>query len=211
MEREKVTITLSIAKEAREGYNPGDKPHGKHASTNVGISIMRADRELDLQRKGWTTSYNPVERWWGAEIDFPPSLDEVFGVPNNKQGAFSLEDVGTLSLEDIAEREGFNDQFEMEEAWKNDGDPRLLLIKIKRYIESNLSSIRSSLKRQTEGSNSKKRDMEILLTHSLQKMLELKRRGGGLRMVINQNPTKMKRSLSLRDYKKLNLALPLMA
>lgn len=42
-----VTIRYSIAKkEARLGDNPGARPHGQHARSNVGVSIMRADCEL---------------------------------------------------------------------------------------------------------------------------------------------------------------------
>ena len=43
---------------------------------------------------GWCIGYDPRERWWGAEIEFPPTLDEVFGVPNNKQAATALFRVG---------------------------------------------------------------------------------------------------------------------
>lgn len=145
-----ITITLSIAKkEVREGYNPGATPHGKHASNNIGVSIMRADRELELQTTGWVISYDPVERWWGAEIDFPPALDEIFGVPNNKQGAVALADLAKLDLEQIAQQEGFNNEHELIDTWKDEKNPRLILIKIKQFIESNLATIRSSLKAQT--------------------------------------------------------------
>jgi hypothetical protein len=144
-----ISVTLSMAKkEAREGHNPGKRDYGAHASNNIGVSIMRADRELDLQRN-WCISYNPVERWWGAEIDFPSALDEVFGVPNNKQAATALDDFGSTSIDDIAEREGFRNQHEMEAEWKRVKDPRLLLLEIKRFIDSNLSSIRSALTAQT--------------------------------------------------------------
>ncbi|WP_202613423.1 hypothetical protein, partial [Escherichia coli] len=66
--------------------NPGDTPWGKHARRNTGISIVRAGRELDIDM-AWVNEYDPVERWWGIEVDFPPALDEVFGVTNNKQSA----------------------------------------------------------------------------------------------------------------------------
>lgn len=147
---EKVKVTLSIAKkEAREGQAAGSRSYGQHAAKNIGVSVMRADRELDLQRNGWVIGYNPVERWWGAEIDFPPSLDEVFGVPNNKQGAATLEDFASLEIDEIAEREGFDTQHEMEAEWKAEGDPRLLLLHVKRFLDSNIQSIRNALAAQT--------------------------------------------------------------
>ena len=64
----------------------GAKPYGKHAAKNVGVSIVREGRELDLDT-GWTNSYDPTERWWGVEVEFPSTLDEIFGVTNNKQSA----------------------------------------------------------------------------------------------------------------------------
>ena len=76
-------------KEAREekgGQLAGALPHGKHASRNLGVSVVRADREITLDQNLLQT-YDPLERWWGAEIEFPPALDEFFGVTNNKQSA----------------------------------------------------------------------------------------------------------------------------
>lgn len=80
-------------KEAREeekgGQLAGAQPHGKHASRNLGVSVVRADREITLDQNLLQT-YDPLERWWGAEIEFPPALDEFFGVTNNKQSATSF-------------------------------------------------------------------------------------------------------------------------
>lgn len=77
-------------KEAREeekgGQHAGAQPHGKHASSNLGVSVVRADREIALDQNLLQT-YDPMERWWGAEIEFSPALDEFFGVTNNKQSA----------------------------------------------------------------------------------------------------------------------------
>lgn len=77
------------SKEARgekSGQFAGALPHGKHASRNLGVSVVRADREIGLDQNLLQT-YDPMERWWGAEIEFPPTLDEFFGVTNNKQNA----------------------------------------------------------------------------------------------------------------------------
>ncbi len=161
----KVKITFSIAKNiVREGFNPGATPHGKHASDNVGISIVRADRELEMQSNGWVIAYNPVERWWGAEIDFPPALDEIFGVTNNKQSARALADIAAIDLDQLAEREGFKNQHELIDAWNEDGNSRLLLIKIKQYLESNLSAIRKQLTAQTARLTKRYPDGKLPLT-----------------------------------------------
>ena len=84
-----IAIRMSWARQEtvpEDGGDRGAKPYGKHAAKNLGVSIVRAGRELDLDA-GWTNSYDPTERWWGVEIEFPPALDEVFGVTNNKQNA----------------------------------------------------------------------------------------------------------------------------
>ncbi|MBO3707211.1 MAG: ATP-binding protein [Candidatus Accumulibacter sp.] len=143
-----VSVRFSVAKkEARSGHNAGEQPHGKHAKNNVGVSIVRAKRELELQT-GWCNQHDSRERWWGAEVDFPPALDEVFGVTNNKQSARSLAEFSTLGLDQIAEREGFNSEGELIDAWTDDRDPRLVLVRVKQSIESNLSVIRSTIKAQ---------------------------------------------------------------
>ena len=44
-----VKVRYAIAKsDIREGHNPGSRDHGQHAKKNVGLSIIRADRELHL-------------------------------------------------------------------------------------------------------------------------------------------------------------------
>lgn len=82
-----VKVRFSYAKEearqAEPGKNPGSMPHGQHASKNVGVSVVRAGRELELDT-GVVNAYDPRERWWGVEVEFPPSLDDIFGVTNNK-------------------------------------------------------------------------------------------------------------------------------
>lgn len=144
-----VTVTFSVAKkQARDGHNAGDQPHGKHAKNNTGVSVVRADRELELQAV-WCNQYDPRERWWGVEVDFPPALDEVFGVTNNKQSARALTEFASLSLDQIAEREGYSSEGEMIEAWEADEDDRIVLVRVKQAIERNLRFIRGIIKAQT--------------------------------------------------------------
>ena len=68
------------------GSDAGSTPWGKHAGQNLGISLMRAHREILLDDT-WTSASDPTDRWWKIEIDFPPQLDELFGVSYTKQGA----------------------------------------------------------------------------------------------------------------------------
>lgn len=154
-ESHEVRVRFSVAKpKARNGYNAGSRDYGKHARNNIGVSVVRADRELELQT-AWCNQYDPRERWWGVEVEFPPALDEVFGVTNNKQSARALAEFAHLEVTQIAEREDYNTEQKLIEAWEKDNDPRLLLLKIKLKIESNLSTIRNAIKAQT--ANSQKR------------------------------------------------------
>lgn len=93
-----VRVRLSLAKpQARPGRNPGKDTHqGRHARDNSGISVMRADRELVLEK---TLAQEATDRWWGVEIAFDPCLDEVFGVTNNKQDAPYLTQALRLARE----------------------------------------------------------------------------------------------------------------
>lgn len=55
-------------------------------SNGAGVSIVRADREIDY---GWFLLDKRRENyddWWRCEIQFPPALDEMFGVTHIKQG-----------------------------------------------------------------------------------------------------------------------------
>lgn len=74
----------------REGKNPGDFPHGKHASKNRGVSVVRQNREILLEKSfvsGGGSSRDPQNRWWGCEVRFEAGCDSVFGVDHNKQMA----------------------------------------------------------------------------------------------------------------------------
>ena len=71
----------------KKGLNPGNTEFGKnYASKMEGISVVRANREIDFRKFDFYDNLNePQHRWWGCEILFMPELDEAFGVSNNKQ------------------------------------------------------------------------------------------------------------------------------
>ena len=68
--------------------NPGDTPRGRHARHNIGVSVLREDRELVIEdaflREGGSAD-NPQNRWWGCQVEFARDCDELFGVDHNKQ------------------------------------------------------------------------------------------------------------------------------
>ncbi|TBY46629.1 ATP-binding protein [Rhizobium leguminosarum] len=139
-----VTIKASIAKqEAR--MSGGSKAFGQHAKRNQGVSVLRAGRELELNK-----SFELVdarERWWGVEVEFPPGLDDVFGVTNNKQSATGFY---RMIIADDAEAEGVSAQ-EYKKLLVQEGDPRLPMYEISEEIEKTLRELRTAVNKMREG------------------------------------------------------------
>ena len=84
--------------------NPGNTERGRHARHNIGVSVVREDREIVLEdaflREGGSAD-NPQNRWWGCEIHFRRSCDELFGVDHNKQMAANFTQAAkTLARDD---------------------------------------------------------------------------------------------------------------
>lgn len=135
----------------RDGTNRGATAYGRHAAKNIGVSVVRAGRELDLD-DNWVNSYDPVERWWGVEVEFAPELDEIFGVTNNKQSATHFARMATFNWEDEAEEGETSVAFK--QRLLEEGDPRYHLIDITNYIRKQLGEVRKRLEDQTKGTRS---------------------------------------------------------
>ena len=83
---------------------PGSTDYGKHARHNIGVSVVREEREIVLEdaflREGGSDE-NPLNRWWGCEVHFRRSCDELFGVDHNKQMAANFTHAAkTLARDD---------------------------------------------------------------------------------------------------------------
>ncbi|HUY49147.1 MAG TPA: ATP-binding protein [Streptosporangiaceae bacterium] len=148
-EPHEVIVRISYATDAtlpEHGGDRGHEPYGKHARRNVGVSLMRAGRELSLDTS-WVNN-DLRERWWGAEIVFPPELDEVFGVTNNKQAANHFSDLASFYQEDDrAEAEWM----QLREEWREENDPSLALIDVANHLQTQLNQIRTALRQQAAG------------------------------------------------------------
>lgn len=143
-EKHKVFVRYSIAtEETRRGINAGSNKHGSHARENVGVSVIRAGRELELDTS-WTNRYDSRERWWGVEIDFPPGLDDVFGVTNNKQYAINFKELGNLDIENLVKERGQTIS-EFKQELIDDNDPKVHLIEIAVDIKNQIKSLRNIL------------------------------------------------------------------
>lgn len=133
----------------------GAKPYGKHAAKNIGLSIVREGRELDLD-PSWANSYDPTERWWGVEVEFPSVLDEVFGVTNTKQSATVFSQMAQFDWK--AEANPGESLSEFRDRIQSDGDPRALLLPIVDHIRQQIQEVRKRLKKQTAGQRTTKEE-----------------------------------------------------
>lgn len=155
----KVTVRYAVATpdtvDEAGTQDRGKTKYGKHAADNVGISVLRAGRELMLD-DGWCIGYDPRERWWGAEVEFLPALDEVFGVTNNKQAATHFSELARTDWREL--REGDEDFIDVVKRLKEDGDPRGWLLQLSDAITRNLNKLRDRIKAQSAGKRSSRKN-----------------------------------------------------
>ena len=133
----------------RSFANPGSAPWGKHANRNRGVSIVRANRELELSL-AWVNNHEPEERWWSVEVEFDPLLDEIFGVVNNKQHAHAfVSGAGFDWKEDAEAGETFG---AFRERLEETGDERAYLLEVWDWIEAQIRAMRKERSKIKEGS-----------------------------------------------------------
>ena len=155
----RVNVRYSVATDKTvEVAGAGDRgrtDYGRHAQKNIGVSVVRAGRELMLD-PAWCIGYDPRERWWGAEVEFPPALDEVFGVTNNKQAATHFAELATMHWQQLGE--GDEDFRDVVERLKEEGDPRGFLLPLQDSIQRTLGEIRKTIIAQGRKRRSTHRD-----------------------------------------------------
>ncbi|HEX8649474.1 MAG TPA: ATP-binding protein [Pyrinomonadaceae bacterium] len=80
--------------------NEEKRTHG--ISKNAGVSILRANREIDY---GWffmgAKRKENYDDWWRCEVQFDANLDELFGVTHTKQGIHPTEEITSILAPDI--------------------------------------------------------------------------------------------------------------
>lgn len=146
-----VIVRGSIAKKsAREGGAAGNRDYGAHAAKNIGVSILRAGRELELD-PGWAIA-DVRERWWGVEVEFPPALDEIFGVTNNKQHARNFSEIATLEFKDLL-RDG-KTITQLKDEMVADGDPHGHLLEVAHVVRSFIKQMRELIGAQLKNQRS---------------------------------------------------------
>ena len=122
------------------GKDAGHAPWGKHADQNMGVSLIRAHREIQLD-DSWVSGDDPRERWWTVEVDFPTEIDEVFGVTNNKQGTVTFQRLARYNWKREA-LPGETSYGDVRRRMKEDGDHRVYLLDLRRQIEKAIELMR---------------------------------------------------------------------
>ena len=116
--------------------DPGKAPFGKLADELKGVSILRAGREIKRDPK-WLRTDRTVDRWVSVSVDFDPSLDEIFGVSNDKQDAKKLSELAGTPLNDL--KSALNDLKSTEDDEDRDNYDAIALymvaIKISTYLK----------------------------------------------------------------------------
>ena len=149
--RQKVHIVGSVVKKpilneilkTTDG-KAGSTDWGKHAYKNIGISVVRAGRELALTDEFLTTEMKQYTgRWCGIEVSFTPALDRVFGVTNNKQHVVNLK---MMKASEEYLKEGFESEAEYRSDLRANDDPKLRIYEVIDQIVNVRNKITERLK-----------------------------------------------------------------
>ena len=141
-----------LSDKLRERHDdPGDAPYGRLANRLQGVSILRSEREIDLD-PSWLRLSRSVDRWVSVSLDFDPDLDEVFGVSNDKQKAYRLAETASLPLYEIKTRIRALEE-------DTSGDANLLsCLLVAQRIKERLSGMQTIVRAQRKGSRSGRAD-----------------------------------------------------
>lgn len=97
-----VRITFSELPIEKWHSLPNEEKRAQGISKNAGVSIVRANREIDY---GWffmgSKRKENYDDWWRCEVQFDPELDELFGVTHTKQGIHPTDELISILSPDL--------------------------------------------------------------------------------------------------------------
>lgn len=132
----KNSIAKKILKESTSRL--GSTVWGKHCEKNVGVSIVRANRELVIRNEFLPKSLRESKgRFIGVEVEFPPSLDAIFGVTNNKQDAVKLI---PYDMKTISSQAGFDSEQEYKRDLEENEDSLVQVFRVIEAIQTQISA-----------------------------------------------------------------------
>lgn len=121
---ETVEVRYSIVTQEALGLqaqNPGAMLHGQHARSNMGVSVVRENREIVLEDAFVRTGGRgdtPQNRWWGCEIRFNQGCDDLFGVDHNKQMVSILSNAAREVLNSDDSTDKILEDLDVDEDWE---------------------------------------------------------------------------------------------
>lgn len=141
----RVTLKFSIASEETQGPKGGGNTElGKHYKNNAGISVVRANREINLDTFGFIGDISdPRHRWWSCEVNFEPISDDLFGLDNSKQNVHFFKKIDPKDYGMLSEEE-------------EETDPSTqFMFKISQCISGNIAEMLKTIKERHKGQKSK--------------------------------------------------------
>lgn len=163
----KITCTMAprALRDAFDGKSAGSCDYGQHAKKNIGVSIMRAHRELTLSN-AFSISKDPRHRWWGIKVEFGPEMDAVLGVTNNKQNAENLISVAGKQWEDYAE-EG-ETEITVKKRFKEEDYESYICIEIAHNVNNQIGKMWKTINSTSKAPRKKKRHADSPETRGTQ-------------------------------------------
>ncbi|KFZ30776.1 hypothetical protein IDSA_06700 [Pseudidiomarina salinarum] len=140
----KSSIAKYILEHQKGNKRLGQTVWGKDCAKNIGVSVMRAGRELVLRDSFLNSELRRYKgRYLGIEVQFPPALDAIFGVTNNKQDAVKFVPYEIAELSDQA---GFESEQEYLDDLKENNDPLLCTLEVVKAIKRQVKHAEEKLK-----------------------------------------------------------------
>ena len=141
---ESVEVEFTIAKQEALGENrrdrPGTRDYGRHALRNMGVSVVRENREILLENFFITEGGGgslPQNRWWGCEVRFGSGCDDLFGVDHNKQMVAYF----SRAVKDMAEGDGSSRQRTLDDLGVGEDDVYAVAAHIRGTVRSMMDEI----------------------------------------------------------------------
>ena len=141
---ESVEVVYSIVKQEalgeRKGVLPGNREYGRHARKNMGVSVVRENREILLEHFFITEGGGgslPQNRWWGCEVRFGSGCDDLFGVDHNKQ----MVSYFSRAVGDMSEGEGESRQQTLDDLGVGENDVYAIASHIRSTVRTMMREI----------------------------------------------------------------------
>ncbi len=124
-----IIIRLSISKPETKRLG-GDSELGRIYRQFMGISVLRANREIKLDDFGFLGELgDPLNRWWKIELAFEANFDKYFGLDNTKQNVHAFR-----KIVDKDELERTEDDIQLE-----------FICKLSEFIENQIRLMRKDI------------------------------------------------------------------